>query len=79
MELKNKCEAIERREAERRAVDERKRKEEIDFLKPLALTVGAKSFLLGSFCGRSFLKITQASAAALGIFPQEPRLEVRRV
>ena len=36
MELKNKCEAIERREAERRAVDERKRKEEIDFLKPLA-------------------------------------------
>ena len=35
MELKNKCEAIERREAERRAVDERKRKEEIDFLKPL--------------------------------------------
>eukprot|EP00435_Cladocopium_sp_Y103_P073113 s48_g42.t1 len=33
VELKNKCEAIERREAERRAVDERKRKEEIDFLK----------------------------------------------
>merc|ERR1719454_1267710 len=32
VELKNKCEAIERREAERRAVDERKRKEEIDFL-----------------------------------------------
>ena len=37
VELKNKCEAIERREAERRAVDERKRKEEIDFLKQLAL------------------------------------------
>eukprot|EP00438_Fugacium_kawagutii_P014637 Skav204506 [mRNA] locus=scaffold527:250873:254223:+ [translate_table: standard] len=36
VELKNKCEAIERREAERRAVDERKRKEEIDFLKPLS-------------------------------------------
>ena len=35
VELKNKCEAIERREAERRAVDERKRKEEIDFLKRL--------------------------------------------
>ena len=33
VELKNKCEAIERREAERRAIDERKRKEEIDFLK----------------------------------------------
>lgn len=33
VELKNKCDAIERREAERRAVDERKRKEEIDFLK----------------------------------------------
>jgi len=33
VELKNKCEAIERREAERRTVDERKRKEEIDFLK----------------------------------------------
>ena len=33
VELKNKCEAIERREAERRAVEERKRKEEIDFLK----------------------------------------------
>ena len=37
VELKNKCEAIERREAERRAVDERKRKEEIDFLKLLGL------------------------------------------
>ena len=36
VELKNKCEAIERREAERRAVDERKRKEEIDFLKQRA-------------------------------------------
>merc|ERR1712023_117665 len=33
VELKNKCEAIERREAERRAIDERKRKEELDFLK----------------------------------------------
>lgn len=33
VELKNKCEAIERREAERRTIDERKRKEEIDFLK----------------------------------------------
>jgi len=33
VELKNKCEAIERREAERRAVDDRKRKEEIEFLK----------------------------------------------
>merc|ERR1712061_287658 len=33
VELKNKCEAVERREVERRAVDERKRKEEIDFLK----------------------------------------------
>merc|ERR1712217_446748 len=33
VELKNKCEAIERRESERRTVDERKRKEEIDFLK----------------------------------------------
>merc|ERR1712228_16169 len=33
VELKNKVEAIERREAERRTVDERKRKEEIDFLK----------------------------------------------
>jgi len=33
VELKNKCEAIERRETERRAIDERKRKEEIDFLK----------------------------------------------
>ena len=36
VELKNKCDAIERREAERRAVDERKRKEEIDFLKQRA-------------------------------------------
>ena len=33
VELKNKCDAIERRENERRQVDERKRKEEIDFLK----------------------------------------------
>merc|ERR1711874_956491 len=33
VELKNKCEAIERREAERRTIDERRRKEEIDFLK----------------------------------------------
>merc|ERR1711982_5393 len=33
VELKNKLEAIERREAERRTIDERKRKEEIDFLK----------------------------------------------
>merc|ERR1712113_587551 len=33
VELKNKCEAIERRETERRTIDERKRKEEIDFLK----------------------------------------------
>eukprot|EP00451_Oxyrrhis_marina_P028166 CAMPEP_0204335454 /NCGR_PEP_ID=MMETSP0469-20131031/18776_1 /ASSEMBLY_ACC=CAM_ASM_000384 /TAXON_ID=2969 /ORGANISM="Oxyrrhis marina" /LENGTH=242 /DNA_ID=CAMNT_0051319115 /DNA_START=45 /DNA_END=773 /DNA_ORIENTATION=- len=33
VELKNECEALERREAERRAIDERKRKEEIDFLK----------------------------------------------
>jgi len=33
VELKNKCDAIERRETERRAIDERKRKEEIDFLK----------------------------------------------
>merc|ERR1712072_1297769 len=33
VELKNKCEAIERREAERRTIDERKRREEIDFLK----------------------------------------------
>merc|ERR1712072_1610348 len=33
VELKNKCDAIERREAERRAIDERKRKEELDFLK----------------------------------------------
>eukprot|EP00927_Polykrikos_kofoidii_P010408 TRINITY_DN14398_c0_g1_i1.p1 TRINITY_DN14398_c0_g1~~TRINITY_DN14398_c0_g1_i1.p1 ORF type:complete len:249 (+),score=52.85 TRINITY_DN14398_c0_g1_i1:59-805(+) len=33
VELKNKCEAIERREAERRTIDERKRKEELDFLK----------------------------------------------
>ena len=41
VELKNKCEAIERREAERRAVDERKRKEEIDFLKPLGFGLEA--------------------------------------
>lgn len=33
VELKNKYQAIERREAERRTIDERKRKEEIDFLK----------------------------------------------
>merc|ERR1712136_432015 len=33
VELKSKCEAIERREAEKRAIDEQKRKEEIDFLK----------------------------------------------
>merc|ERR1711879_903417 len=33
VELKNKCEAIERREQERKAIDERRRKEEIDFLK----------------------------------------------
>mmetsp|Transcript_90661 Transcript_90661/g.194422 ORF Transcript_90661/g.194422 Transcript_90661/m.194422 type:complete len:251 (+) Transcript_90661:91-843(+) len=33
VELKNKCEAVERRESERRTIDERKRKEEIDFLK----------------------------------------------
>merc|ERR1711865_691298 len=33
VELKSKCAAIERREAERRTIDERKRKEEIDFLK----------------------------------------------
>lgn len=43
VELKNKCEAIERREAERRAVDERKRKEEIDFLKPLGAVLAAAS------------------------------------
>merc|ERR1711933_405561 len=33
VELKNKYQAIERRESERRAIDERKRKEEIDFLR----------------------------------------------
>merc|ERR1712061_430488 len=33
VELKNQCEAIERRETERRTIDDRKRKEEIDFLK----------------------------------------------
>merc|ERR1712146_652096 len=33
VELKNKLDAIERREQERRTIDERKRKEEIDFLK----------------------------------------------
>jgi len=32
-ELKNQAEAIERRESEKRAIEERKRKEEIDFLK----------------------------------------------
>merc|ERR1712194_526085 len=32
-ELKNQAEAIERREAEKRAIEERKRKEELDFLK----------------------------------------------
>lgn len=33
VELKNKCECIERRETERRAIEDRRRKEEIDFLK----------------------------------------------
>jgi dynein light intermediate chain len=33
VELKNKYQAIERRESERRAIDERKRKEEIEFLR----------------------------------------------
>ena len=79
MELKNKCEAIERREAERRAVDERKRKEEIDFLKPLAFDSWGEVLFACSFSARCLVDITQASAAALGIFPQEPRLEVRRV
>eukprot|EP00397_Hematodinium_sp_SG-2012_P055953 GEMP01068670.1.p1 GENE.GEMP01068670.1~~GEMP01068670.1.p1 ORF type:complete len:242 (+),score=49.35 GEMP01068670.1:72-797(+) len=33
VELKNKCESIERRETERRAIEDRRRREEIDFLK----------------------------------------------
>jgi len=33
VELKNKCESIERRETERRAIEERRRREEVDFLK----------------------------------------------
>jgi len=33
VELKNQSEAIERREAEKRAIEDRKRKEEIEFLK----------------------------------------------
>ena len=33
IELKNQCEALERREAEKQAIDDRKRKEEIEFLK----------------------------------------------
>ena len=33
VELKNQCEGIERRETEKRAIEERKRKEEIEFLK----------------------------------------------
>ena len=33
VELKNQCEAIERRESEKRAITDRKRKEEVEFLK----------------------------------------------
>ena len=33
LELRNKVEVIEKREAERKALDEKKRKEEVDFLK----------------------------------------------
>ena len=53
MELKNKCEAIERREAERRAVDERKRKEEIDFLKRLDWQLSLFSVLGCLLAGRN--------------------------
>ena len=88
MELKNKCEAIERREAERRAVDERKRKEEIDFLKPpgadffqrIAVAFGVWSGVFLWFRGlkeaSAVFERFKASAAAPGVFPEEPRHEM---